>query len=115
MGARDRDAQVAERPFRDARLGGLGVELEARTLGEPVGDLEADVVARVRIPVARVTETDDETVGAWRRGAREELGQTDQDLSSLSRVDVSRVDAEKGLHRKRRWGPAGRLSVTRIA
>jgi hypothetical protein len=71
--ARDRDSKVAERAFGDARFRGLGIELEPRPLGESVRDLEADVVARVRIPVARITEADDEAIDAWRSGTLEEL------------------------------------------
>jgi len=76
--AGDRDAQIAERTFCDARLGSLRVELEARPLGEPVRDLETDVVARVRIAVAGITEADDEAIDAWWSVALEELRQTDQ-------------------------------------
>src|SRR5207249_848162 len=99
--SRDGDPQIAERALSDTRLRGLGVEFQARTLGESVRDLETDVVARVGVPIARITEADDEAIDAWRSAAREEFRQMDQAFSPFYLKD-----AEKGLHRKRRWGPA---------
>ena len=62
----DRDAQITERALGDARLGGLGVELQACSLGQLVSDLEPNVVSRVRIAVTRITKTDDEPIDARR-------------------------------------------------
>jgi hypothetical protein len=79
----DRDTDVAERAFRDARLSGLRVEVETRTLGQPAGDLEANVVPRVCIAVTRVTEADDQPIDTWRRGALKQLREADQCLLLL--------------------------------
>jgi hypothetical protein len=78
---RDRDANVAKRALGDARIRRLLVEFEASAFGQPVGDLEADVVARAGVAVARVAEPDDEAIDAWRGRAFEELCQTDQRLA----------------------------------
>jgi hypothetical protein len=70
---RDRDPDVAERSFGDARLGGLLVELEARALGQPVRDLETDVVTRVRVAVTRITQADDQSIDTRRSGTLEKV------------------------------------------
>jgi hypothetical protein len=78
---RDRDANVAKRALGDARIRRLLVEFEASAFGQPVGDLEADVVARAGVAVTRVAEPDDEAIDAWRGRAFEELCQTAQRLA----------------------------------
>jgi hypothetical protein len=70
---RDRDAEIAQRALRDARLGRLRVEFETRALRQLVRDLEADVVAGVRVPVARITEADDQPIDARRRRTPEQF------------------------------------------
>src|SRR6266545_740462 len=82
--SRDRDTEVAQGALRDARFGGLRVELEARALREPVRDLETDVVTRIRVAVARIPEADDKTIDARRARTCEQLRQTDQVISPLS-------------------------------
>jgi len=104
--SRDGDPQIAERALSDTRLRGLGVEFQARTLGESVRDLETDVVARVGVPVARITEADDEAIDAWRSAAREEFRQMDQAFSPFY-LNGRR----KGAPPKTPVGPRGRVSI----
>jgi len=68
-------------------------------------------VARVRIPIAGVTETDDETIDARRGRALEELRQTDQSLL----LYLSMWTPKRGSTENAGGAPRRRLSVTSIA
>ena len=69
----DRDRDPSEAPLGDARIGGLGPEVDPGALRQPPGDGEAHVVTRAGIAVPGIPETDDDLLRARRVPAAEQL------------------------------------------